>query len=182
MERDTLKVLDSLVTDGGEQHPRELASNAERGLSTIYRVLDRLKGIVHNENATVSFASKKIEQEIAAIIESTEHQIENAADRVAELFNMETRQAASSAWQQFCNKYAAKMTNEIDDDKQTLRIDTMLSEFRSSSLPYLPDVLNEALTAWHAVGRDPIELRHSRLKWRDKNGDWQNGVMGPNLR
>ncbi len=44
-------VLESLVTDGGEQHPQELAENTGSSISTIYRALDRLRGIVRNDTA-----------------------------------------------------------------------------------------------------------------------------------
>ena len=98
-----MAVLETLVTDGGEQHPAEIADRTEYGISTIYRALDRLEGILRNENATVTFTTKKIKQEIAAIIEKTEHHIENAADRASSLLGMEVRGASSSAWQKWCN-------------------------------------------------------------------------------
>lgn len=177
-----VEVLETLVTDGGQQHPEDLATRTERGISTIYRSLKRLQGVVRNENATVTFASKKIEQEIAGIVESTEHQIANAGDRIAKLYNLETRQAASSAWQKWCTKYAAKIEMADDDAQLTVRIDTLLSRFRSSSCPHLQNVLMEALEAWAAVGRDVQELRQAWVKWHDSNGALQVGVVGPTLR
>lgn len=174
-------LLETLVTDGGEQHPQAIATATERSISTVYRALDRLQGIVRNDGAGVTFASKKIEQEIAGIVESTEYQIQNAADRVAKLCNLETRQAASSAWQQWCTEYAAKVAVEADGDELTLRIDTLLSRFKSTSQPYLPAVLDEAFTAWNRAGRDPLDLRNARLMWRDPDGNQQTGWMSAAL-
>ena len=178
-----MQVLESLVTDGGKQHPQELANNTDRGISTIYRALDRLNGIVRNETATVSFVSRKVAQEVSGIVERTELKISNAADRVANLLNIETRGAASSAWDKFCTKYAAKIIGQVEDgDGQTLRIDTLLSKLRSTPEPLLSDVLHEALDAWHAVSRDVQDLRRLKLQWRNESGEWCHGRVSPNLR
>ena len=177
-----MQVLESLVTDGGRQHPQELANNTGRGISTIYRALDRLNGIVRNHKATVSFISKKIAQEVSGIVERAELQIGNAADRVAKLLNIETRGAASSAWDKFCTKYAAKIVGQVDEaDGQTLRIDTLLSKLRSTPEPLLSDVLHEALDAWHSDSRDVKDLRTFRLQWRNESGEWCYGRVNPNL-
>lgn len=176
-----MQVLESLVTDGGQQHPQELAINTGRGISTIYRALDRLNGIVRNDTATVSFISQKIAQEVSEIVERTELQIGNAANRVAKLLNIETRGAASSAWNKFCTKYAAKIVGQVDEvEGQTLRIDTLLSKLRSAPEPLLSDVLHEALDAWHTVGRDVQDLRMLRLQWRNESGEWCHGRVNPN--
>ncbi len=174
-------VLETLVTDGGKQHPEGIAETTEYGVSTIYRALDRLDGLIRNENATVTFATKKIEQEIAAIVEKTEHHIENAAGRVASLLGMEARQASSSAWQQWCNKYAAKVSRDDETGELTLRIDTMLSRLKSTSCPRLDDVLHEAIKAWRRVGRDPLELRGANLEWRSSGGSWNSGIVGASV-
>jgi len=173
-------VLETLVTER-EQHPEEMAQGTKYGISTTYRALDRLDGLIRNENAAVTFATKKNEQEIAAIVEKTEHRIENAAGRVASLLGMEARQTSSSAWQQWCNKYAAKVSRDDESGELTLRIDTMLSRLKSTSCPRLDDVLHEAIKAWRKVGRDPLELRDARLEWRASDGSWDSGMIGASV-
>jgi len=102
---------------------------------------------------------------------------------VANLLNIETRGAASSAWDKFCTKYAAKIIGQVEDsDGQTLRIDTLLSKLRSTPEPLLSDVLHEALDAWHAVSRDVQDLRGLKLQWRNASGEWCHGRVSPNLR
>lgn len=176
-----VEMLESLVSDGGERHPRALADQTGRGISTVYRALERLQGIVRNDGASVSFASKKLEQEIAGIVQSTEHQIKNAADRAAKILNLETRQAASSAWQKWCEKYAARISETSDDGRPTVRIDTVLSELKSSSLPCVDEVLQEALDAWRSEGRDPLDLLEARVKWRTSPESWQGGKVSVNV-
>ena len=171
-ESDT-EVLETLVADGGVQRTAELEEKTGRGLSTIYRALDRLDGILQNDNGRVSFISKKIQQEIAGIVEQTESQLESAADRVANLFDIETQHAGNSAWQRWCAKYGAKIVDETLRGEPVLRIGTALSKLKSASIPYLPDVLEEALDAWRVDGQDVGELRSGVLQWKDTTGDYQ---------
>ncbi|MCL9812614.1 hypothetical protein [Natranaeroarchaeum aerophilus] len=166
--------LEALVADGDGQHPQELANNADRGISTLYRCLDRLDGLVRNDNAAVEFTSRKIEQEIAAIVESAEHRIENAADRAAKLMNVNARQSASSAFQKWMQKYAVSF--DVDDhDNRTVRIDTRLGEFKASSYPRVEEVLQEAREAWMKDGRDIVDLLEASVEWLNADGDRRCG-------
>ncbi|GAA0665351.1 hypothetical protein ACFQDG_02990 [Natronoarchaeum mannanilyticum] len=163
--------LETLVADGSGQHPQKIANSAERGISTLYRSLERLDGLVRNDNASVEFVSRKIEQEIAGIVESTEHRIENAADRAAKLLDVDARQAASSAFQQWMQKYAATFEFDEDRGERTIRIDTLLGELKSTSFPYIADVIDAAKTAWVKDGRDPRDLREAWVEWLNADGD-----------
>ncbi|MFC7211225.1 hypothetical protein ACFQL3_12155 [Natronoarchaeum sp. GCM10025321] len=167
--------MEALVADGSGQHPEDLASNAERGISTLYRFLDRLDGLVRNDNAAVEFTSRKIEQEIAGIVESAEHRIENAADRAAKLMNVNVRQSASSAFQKWMQTYAATFDFDPDSDETTVRIDTRLGEFKSSSYPRVEDVLQEAKTAWVKDSRDVADLLEASVEWLNADGDRRRG-------
>ncbi|MCL9812591.1 hypothetical protein [Natranaeroarchaeum aerophilus] len=163
--------LEALVDEGDGQHPQELANNADRGISTLYRFLDRLDGLVRNDRAEVEFTSRKIEQEIAGIVESAEHRIENAADRAAKLMNVNVRQSASSAFQKWMQKYAASFDFDPDSNDTTVRIDTRLGEFKASSYPLVEDVLKEAKKAWVKDSRDVAELLEARVEWLNADGD-----------
>ena len=166
-----IELLESLVTDGGTKHTTDIEDETGRGLSTIYRSLKRLRGLVENDNGEVSFSSKKIEQEIAGIVERTEQHIENAANRVGALYNLDVRQSASSAWDKWCQKYAARVVDETRRGNPVVRIDTMLSKLKSTSAPRIQDVLAKALKAWHKDGRDVTALRNGLVRWTDRNGD-----------
>jgi len=174
------EVLESLA-EGGEKHPEELAAETDRGISTIYRALKRLGAIVRNDNASVGFVSKKVEQEVAALVEDEMFSLTNAADRAAKLLNVDTRQAASSAWQKWLNKYAAEVVDATGGDGKKLRIDTILSELKATSKPRVADVLDEALTAWTTDGRDPRRLREMTVEWRESASGMRTGIVGANL-
>ena len=176
------EVLETLVTDGGEQHPRKLANQTSFSVSTVYRSLQRLEGVVRNDGASVSITSKKLEQEITAIFESTEHQITNAVDRAAKMYDLDVRRDESSAWERWCVKYAAEITETTEDGDRTIRIDTILSELKSTPHPRVQDVLHEAVEAWRKEQRDPLDLQEATVKWRVSPDEWKTGVVKPMLR
>ncbi|WP_435360388.1 DNA-binding protein [Haloarchaeobius sp. DFWS5] len=170
-------VLEQLVTDGGGQHYTEISEGTGRGVSTIYRALQRLSAVLDNENGTVSFASRKFHDELKAILESAEHHVKSAADRAAKILGMDARQASSSAFQLWMNKYGAEV--EVDDDGsvQTVRIDTMLSQFKSTNNPRIDDVLAEGRKAWHKSGYDVVDLYGSSVI-AVVDGEKTSGVFG----
>ena len=167
------EIVRSLALEEDNQHPRELANNTGLGLSTIYRALDRLDGVLENADASVRFTSRKIADEIQGIIESQEYQFENAAERIEALLGMETRQAASSAFQQWLNRYAADVALEDSDDDLRVRIDTVLSRLKASPAPRVQEVVREMVEAWNDDGRDVRELRNAFVEWRSGPDSWE---------
>lgn len=165
-------VLERLVADGGTRTVNELEDETGRATSTLYRALKRMNGIVQNDRGRVSFTSKKVEQEIAAVVESAEYQIENATDRVANLLDVELRSSASSAWEKWCRKYGAQITSEPTDQQLTVRIDTVLSRLKTSSHPHAKTVLREALEAWMSTGRTGADLEGAWVEFRTEGGDY----------
>ncbi|WP_435317958.1 DNA-binding protein [Haloarchaeobius sp. TZWSO28] len=170
-------VLEQLVADGGGQHYSEVAEETGRGVSTIYRALQRLGSILENENGTISFASRKFYDELKAIIDSTEHQVRNAADRAAKILGMDARQASSSAFQLWLNKYGAEVEVADDGSASTIRIDTMLSQFKATNEPRIQDVLAKGRKAWHKSGYDVVDL-YGATVIATVDGEQTSGVFG----
>ncbi|WP_226023230.1 winged helix-turn-helix domain-containing protein [Halomicrobium salinisoli] len=152
------EIVQELAMDGG-QDARDLADRTDYSLSTIYRALDRLEGVVTSDNGHVRFVSQKLRREIRAIVEEVDSLIENAADRAAEIVDYDVRQSASSAFDRWMRKYGAEFQPpESDDDRPRIRVDTVLSEIKYTSSPMLEDAVDEMLTAWQRDGRDVATL------------------------
>ncbi|MFC4408597.1 DUF7845 domain-containing protein [Haloarchaeobius iranensis] len=171
-----LDVLDQLLTDGGGQHYEEIAEETGRGVSTIYRALKRLGAVLENDDGVVSFASRKFHDELKGIIESTEHQVKNAADRAAKILGMNRCQAESSAFQLWLNKYGAEVTVNDDGSVETVRIETMLSKLKATAKPRIQDVLAEGRKAWHKSGYDVIDLAGAEVVAKI-DGERERGVF-----
>lgn len=160
-----IDIVETLAADGG-QDMDELEEETGWSQSTIYRAIKRLGGVLESEEGHVRFASRKLAQEVRAIVESVEYQLESAADRVSELLDYEVRQAASSAFDRWLSEYAAEFVppEKSDRDRPVVRIDTILSKFKSSSGPLLSDAIEQMLDAWNQDGRDVRELGDAILE------------------
>ncbi|WP_340099469.1 winged helix-turn-helix domain-containing protein [Salinibaculum salinum] len=155
------EIVETVATDGG-QPAQDLADESGYSLSTIYRALQRLDGVLESENGYVRFVSQKIAEEIRGIVRSTESAVEDAADRAAQLFDIDVRQSASSAFSQWLARYGAEFDAPDDvDGRPTIRIDTLMAEIKSRSQPYLPDVLDELVDAWLQDGRGRVNIHET---------------------
>lgn len=154
-------IVEEVATDGGT-HARALADETGLSLSTIYRCLDRMEGVLTSDNGHVQFVSDRLRREVRSIFESVEHQIETAADRVAEIVDRDVRQSASSAFDRWLSKYDAEFEPpEGEDDRPVVRIDTVLSRLKFTDRPMLEAVIDEMGTAWQRDGRPIGQLQEA---------------------
>lgn len=140
-----------IATDGGRDY-RQLAERTDQSVSTIYRVLDEMKGILESDRGFVDFTSDKIREEIVGMVERLDQLKNDTADRVAELANVELRSQASSAFEKWAAKYGAELV-DYDDSEGTIRIDTVLTHFKSFHEPHVENVILEGKEAWKSTGR-----------------------------
>ena len=158
------EIVGSLATDGG-QPARQVADDTGYSLSTVYRCLQRLEGMLTSDDGHVRFTSEKLRQEIRAITESTEAQLASAVDRAAELVDIDIRQSASSAFDRWLAKYGAEFEQpETEGGRPVVRIDTVLARTKFSTDPRAEDVVDEMLQAWTRDGRDPADLKQAIIE------------------
>lgn len=166
MTDSSARLVETVSTDGAGRDYRDVADDADISISTLYRCLSEIEGVLASDRGEIGWCSSKVAEEISAIVDSTEYVIENAADRVAKLANTSVRQASSSAFQNWMNKYAAEVAEVRDDGEMVIRIGTLLSRVKSTSRARLQDVLHEGLTAWNKQGRDAAEFRQARVRYK----------------
>ncbi|WP_050037932.1 MULTISPECIES: helix-turn-helix domain-containing protein [unclassified Haloarcula] len=151
-------LTETLATDGG-MPAQDLADATDTSLSTVYRMLQRLEGVVTSDNGHVRFVSEKLRQEVRGLVESVEHAIDSAADRAARIVDIDVRQSASSAFDRWLAKYGAEFeAPDHDGQRPVVRIDTVLSELRSTDKPLVGEVITEMMRAWRKDSRDPETL------------------------
>lgn len=148
-------IVETVATDGG-QHVEQLAESSGYSLSTIYRGLQRLDGVLQSQQGHVKFTSQKIAEEIRGIIQSAEYAVESAADRAAKLFDVEVNQRSNSAMANWLAEYGAEF--EHDGNREKIRIDTVMSELKSRPHPHLPTVMDYLVHAWIADGRRRVNI------------------------
>lgn len=152
------EIAEAVATDGG-QHVEDLADETGYSLSTIYRALQQLDGVIESRDGHVQFVTQKIAEEIRGIVQSAEYAIENAADRAAALFDLDVVQSANSAVSRWLAEYGATFEAPDDlDGRPRIRIDTIMSELKSRSEPHLPTVLDYLVKAWLTDGRKRVDI------------------------
>lgn len=124
-----------------------------------------MDGVLTSDNGHVRFVTDRLRREVRAIFESVEHQIETAADRVAEIVDQDVRQSASAAFDRWLAKYGAEFEPpESEGERPVVRIDTVLSRFKFTQHPMLETVLDEMGTAWQQDGRSVDQLADAIVK------------------
>jgi len=146
----------ALATDGG-MHYQELADETGASVSTIYRVLDQLGDAVESDHGHLKFTSEKIRQEIVGLVDRLDEIVGSTAERVAQLANIDLRSRAGSALEKWMARYGVEFVND-GDGEATVRIDTVLSNIKSTSNPTREEVLEEGIEAWTNSGRDPQDF------------------------
>lgn len=147
-------ILEQLVEDGGEADYQALADGAGTSVSTLYRALEKLDGLVDSDNGTVSFISAYVRQQFQSIFERVEESVSAAAEAAGRVLDMDPRRIedAGSAWQRWLNTYAVDVVEESDHQVK-LKINTILSRFRSGSDPLVSEVLEFGGICWRKAGR-----------------------------
>ncbi|MGM0590618.1 MAG: hypothetical protein ACQETI_03135 [Halobacteriota archaeon] len=150
-------VLRALATDGGSRTD-ELAEETDYSLSQVYRALNEVSDLVVNDNGFVRYYSENIRQEIEGIATEVGDHVMSATTRLARLCRVETRSAADSALSRWMTRYGVDFDLDELGGRNRLRIDTVLSVYKSSSRPTLEDVLRTGLDAWTSTGRKADEF------------------------
>jgi len=174
-------IVKTLVSDGEDQHYREVADGSGHSVSILYRALERMQGILKSDGGEVRFGSRKIAEEIQAIVESTEHQLKNAAGRAAQLVTMDKQRAESSAFGRWLNEYAVEVMDARDDGRTRLRIETVSSSLKSSSRPHIREALADGYSAWVRDGHDAAEFLNCLVTWSD-SGEMKTSLPSIHLR
>lgn len=112
------------------------------------------------------FGSRKVAQEIRAIIESAEHRIRNAADRASQLVTMDRQCAESSAFQQWLTEDAVGVMQRKDEGR--VRISTILSGLKTDHYPTIRQALLEGYSAWVQDGHDAAEFQQMLVGWKER--------------
>jgi predicted transcriptional regulator len=169
-------ILEALMSDGSG-HARDIAAASGRSLSTIYRALDRLDGILETDNGTLSFVSRKFADELRDAIQLADTHVQNAAKRVSRILGREEMHAESGALKQWLDKYGADLRTTDAGELESVRIDTLLQTIKYGPRPRVQDVVDELAEAWANAGRDVLELRDVVVKYKTGPGEFEAGFV-----
>ncbi|MFK8215443.1 helix-turn-helix domain-containing protein [Haloferax sp. ATCC BAA-646] len=180
-------VLEHLaLTDGGTR-VGELEDATGWSSTTIYRVLQRLSGLLENDGGVVKWVSSKIAQEVRELVSIADDVVDSVAGRIENVLNVDPRDLERSgrALQNWLNRYGAEIVAGMDnrDDRVRIRIRTVLTQSKNSTATgeYLPDVLEEGYSAWCDAGLDSRRFLNAIVTYDRAYGPVQNTVTRKHL-
>ena len=149
LNQSDLDVLD--VVTAGSRSIDALVADTGWCKRTIYRVLDRLKGLVTNQNGRVAFASDYLGDVVRTVLsdakEGSPHDRESGQE--------------DSPWAQFVNAYSIKV-EDPPDARLTLRFGLRPDNVQKA--------IRDGFRAWCEAGRDPCRYKTGRAVWTDAEG------------
>jgi predicted transcriptional regulator len=171
------EALGTLVTDGGEVSPTDIAEAHERHIDTVYRALGRMHDLVEHEYGSVSLKSTYVAELVNDAITQAEAAVERATDATAHALEAADRglDEKTSAFIAWCEAHGVSL-DERDDDV-TIRLGEIDPDVRDGPRD-TPDpaeavkaarrkareILREGRDLWTAMNRDEVQYRAGNWK------------------
>ncbi|KAB1185825.1 MULTISPECIES: MarR family transcriptional regulator [Haloferax] len=183
-DRDVLEYV--AMADGGTVD----GAAEETGWSeaTVYRVLQRLSGLLDCDNRVVSWVSSKMSQQVREIVSVTEDVVESNARLIENVLSVDPRDLERSgrALQNWLNRYGAEVVQGMDDRSKRvkIRVRSILTESKNSTAKgeYLPDVIDAGYSAWCDAGLDAGRFYNAIIEFDQAYGPKQSAIASQHLR
>jgi len=165
-------VLESVALTDGGRDVDEIAVDTGWSHSTIYRVLNKLDGLLDTDNGNVRFISSKIAQRVQDVLDVASDAVDAAVRSIEDILSVDPRdlERKGRAFQNWLNRYAADLLEQSADGETKIRIRTLLSEIKSGPGEYAPEIVNYGYIAWCDAGRDPAAFREARIEFDTADG------------
>jgi len=155
-EQDTLRTL---VTDGGQVSPQEIAETTGRHQDTVYDALGRLHDLVQHTYGDVQLQSTYLSELVADALQAAETAVERATNTAAEATLAADRglDKTTSAFVAWCQAHGVNH----DRDGETVTLDAG----DVSSVKEARRIVREGYQLWCEMGRDEAAYRAGRARY-----------------
>jgi predicted transcriptional regulator len=145
-ETDT-ELVETLLTDGGETSPKELARSIGVHLDTVYRALKRLSPLVDHTYGEVQVGSKYIAQELTGYIDAVSNSIKSGLENALDgLTRAEAHGGDDDAWSRWLDRYGGEISRTEGVDPDNLDIG-----FQPETLSEARRLLRSGASQWSQV-------------------------------
>ena len=144
------ELIETLLTDGGETSPKQLAQSIGVHLDTVYRALKRLSPLVDHTYGEVQLGSKYIAQELTGYIDSVSNSIKSGLENALDgLTRAEAHGGDDDPWSRWLDRYGGEISRTEGPDPDDLDVG------------FQPDTLDEARQL----------LQRAALQWSEVTGE-----------
>ena len=126
-------LVDTLLTDGGETSPKQLAEALGVHIDTVYRALKRLGPLVDHQYGSVQLASKHIAQEITGYVDSLRESVETGVEGLIDgLVRGDRYGGDENPWSLWMQRYGAEIRETEGADPDLLDVGFKPADFREA--------------------------------------------------
>jgi hypothetical protein len=156
--------LETLVTDGGNVSPADIADENERHVGSVRRALGKMEDMVERQYSEVGLKSDYVAEMVRDAVQEAREKARAAVETSAQAIEAAERgtSQAMAEWVAWCNRYGIDISNRTD----SLRLD--LGDLDADADPAPGYLLREALSVWKHAGQDPARLRTAQVRYNDK--------------
>ncbi len=158
------EAVETLVTDGGEISPDDIAEAHDRHIDAVYRALEKMDDIIEREYGEISLRSTYIAELVHDAIQVAEDAVTRAARATEKALDIDDDyDRRTSAFLAFLD------IHEIEfDDSGGLSIDfgDIKAESVSEARREVRRLLREGFKLWRDMNRDPIKFKQGTYNAR----------------
>ncbi len=152
--------LETLVTDGGEISPKEIAAEHDRHEDSVRRALNRIDDLVEREYGSVSLRSSFIADLVHESVKDARESVRRAVETGAKAIDaaergLDEQTSAFIAW-------ASKHGIDVDDTRDAQM------KIRMGGVDRVKKAVQQGYELWTNAGRDPARFRSARLDLGEK--------------
>lgn len=161
------EALETLVTDGGEVSPTEIAESGDFHIDSVYRALDRIDQMIQREYGSVELQSSYVGELVHEAVTSAKERTRDAVEAGAKALEaaergLDQRTSAFVAWaSQHCEAWREK------EDGVTIKFGDVEADTLDEARQEIRQALREGKQLWD-------EMRNDEMKWR--LGNWKARV------
>jgi len=159
---------ETLVADGGEVSPADIAAEHDRHVDSVRDALRRMDDFVEREYGSVSLRSTYVAELVHDAVQKAGEAVKDAAAVSAKALEAAERglDGRTSAFLAFCGKY------DIDvQDRRDARLRLRFGELDPEADPDPSFLTKTAFEMWRNAKQDAARFRTAAVEWRRPDGD-----------
>lgn len=157
LEESDLALVGQLVADGGHHSPADVAEETGFHLSTIYRAMKRVEGLVEHSYGDVALRSPYIAERLVEAVQDAEATLASTIEVGANALAFAAEDLESSSLVKWLRAHNADLLDEADG--LTIR----LGKAPGLSIGDVRAALRKGLLRWKHAGRDPGRFRSATV-------------------
>jgi hypothetical protein len=158
--------LETLVTDGGEIAPEDIADENDRHLDTVYRALEDMDELIDREYGSVSLRSTHVGQLVYDAIREARERTRDAIETTAKALEASERglDRKTSALVAWASQYAENFRER--DDGLEIHFGTIEADSLEEATREIRRMLREGKRLWGQARKDDMQWRQGTYRAR----------------